>query len=179
MIHIDIGCGNASVANAVTIDIRDSVRPTIQADARHLPIRTSSIDTVHCYQLLEHFKNPYIPLFEIHRVVKSNGRVIISVPNCGTYSDLCDPDHKFSSDLNHWNQIFRGFFESVIAEPYGVRFESVSSKWIKKQQQLIKDGFWDLAQGFKFLCKKKLKEYNIIYIPSFLEEEICQMETKY
>jgi len=171
MIKIDIGCGLNPVPDAISIDIRNTVQPTIQADACYLPLRTSSIDIIYCSQLLEHFRNPYIPLIEIHRVLKPEGRTYISVPNCGTYSDLCDPDHKFSTDLNHWNQIFRGFFKSVTINPYGVRFESTSKKWIDRQYELIKDGFHDLAQGFKFKCKGKLKEYIISYIPSFLEEE--------
>jgi len=101
--------------------------------------------------------------------------VQISVPNFGTYSAYGDPTHKFLTDLNHWNIMFRGFFNSVVVDPYGIRYESVSEKWIQYQFDLIKDGFWDLAQGFNFVCREKKDEWTLEYVPWFLEEEISEI----
>ena len=170
--RLDLGCGNNSVENCVTIDNRISVNPNICADIRNLPIKSNSIDRIFCLQTIEHFENPYEILTEIHRVIKQKGKVFISVPNFGTYSAISDPTHKFITDLNHWNIIFRGFFNSVKADPYGVKFESVSQKWINEQLNLINDGFWDLAQGFTFTCKNKKKQYSFDYIPWFLEGKL-------
>lgn len=51
------------------------------ADVDHLPFKNGSFDTVFCSQVLEHIPHPWIALHELGRVLKSGGKLIISVPH--------------------------------------------------------------------------------------------------
>ena len=169
--RLDIGCGNNKSENCLGIDIREIGDVDVIADVCNLPFRDNSVDKILVKQLLEHFENPYIPIEEIYRVIKPEGRVIITVPNWGTVSAIGDKDHKFIVDLNTWNSMLLGYFKKVITNPYGVRFRSVTERWIKFQNSLIKNGFYDLAQGFTFICSKKKKVCTREYVPWFLESK--------
>lgn len=52
----------------------------IQSDAEDLPFKDASFDTVLCSEVLEHLENDKKALIEVSRILKRNGRVIISVP---------------------------------------------------------------------------------------------------
>ena len=52
----------------------------VHADAQSLPFETSSFDTVLCTQVLEHLDNGQQGLDEMARVLKSGGRLVLSVP---------------------------------------------------------------------------------------------------
>lgn len=48
-----------------------------------IPVGTNTMDTVICMETLEHLMDPIHALAEINRVLKKNGKLIISVPNIG------------------------------------------------------------------------------------------------
>ena len=50
------------------------------ADLRRLPLEPGSIDTIFCCSVLEHVEEPWLVLPEFRRVLKPNGRIILSVP---------------------------------------------------------------------------------------------------
>jgi 2-polyprenyl-3-methyl-5-hydroxy-6-metoxy-1,4-benzoquinol methylase len=101
---LDFGCGNGAQTleflrsgcriTAVDIDFNDlgllsgylkslrvdSVLP-IQYDGSHLPIRSGSIDVVVSYEVLEHVRSESQTLHELHRVLRSDGMMVVSVPN--------------------------------------------------------------------------------------------------
>jgi len=100
---LDVGCGNgvytlsvAQVAQtAIGIDIeRDRLREAqedavnlnasskyVEANAECLPFLDSCCDVVMIIEALEHIKNPEIALKEAERVLKSQGYLVVSVPN--------------------------------------------------------------------------------------------------
>lgn len=180
MFKLDLGCGNRKQDNCVGLDLRKTEQTDIVGDMLSLPVAKESIDVVECSQTLEHFTltNIYLILDGIWEILKPDGQLIVAVPNFGTYSAICDKDHKFITDLAHWEGILRGYFKSVRVKPYGVRFQSVSEKWKQKQEEMIVDGFYDLAQGFDFICKikKAFEDLSRAYIPWDLENNIqCQL----
>jgi glycosyltransferase involved in cell wall biosynthesis/protein-L-isoaspartate O-methyltransferase len=62
-----------------------------KADAKSLPLRNSIFGTVVCYDVLEHMPNYPEALREFKRVLKSNGRLIMAIPNAkGSYTLLHD-----------------------------------------------------------------------------------------
>jgi ubiquinone/menaquinone biosynthesis C-methylase UbiE len=92
---LDIGCG-AGVAIrfasrrgfwAVGVDSspiwesRYPIRPAVRADATRLPFRNASFDGVLLFHVLAHLADPEVCLAEIHRVLRSGGRIAISTPN--------------------------------------------------------------------------------------------------
>ncbi|WP_162250327.1 class I SAM-dependent methyltransferase [Pseudoxanthomonas sp. Root630] len=55
-------------------------RPTVFANAERLPFGDETADTVLLSEVLEHLRNPQSALQEIRRVLKPDGRVLITLP---------------------------------------------------------------------------------------------------
>lgn len=177
MFKIDLGCGNRKQRDCIGLDLRKTADTDVVCEIfNFLPIAKESVDVVECNQFLEHFTlaDIYSLLEKIWKILKPDGQLIVAVPNMGTYSAISDTDHKFITDLAHWEGILRGYFTSVRVKPYGVKFQSVSVKWKKKQEEMIVDGFYNLAQGFEFICKlkKAFEDLSRAYIPWNLETNI-------
>ncbi|MEN9407178.1 MAG: hypothetical protein RLZZ455_394 [Candidatus Parcubacteria bacterium] len=92
---VDVGCGRMPyrgqieplVKKYIAIDspqtsklYRGKWKPDYFADATRLPIMTGSVDTVLLFQVLEYLENPDAALSEIHRILRKNGKLLISVP---------------------------------------------------------------------------------------------------
>lgn len=89
---LDIGCGlrpyESNFPNGVYIGLdvevsgRDSNMKVADYyyDGKVLPFPAGSIEGIICTQVLEHVPNPQILLAEMHRVLKPEGRLIVSLP---------------------------------------------------------------------------------------------------
>lgn len=123
---LDIACGEgygaaalqkAGAAHVIGVDIAEDVcahaRKKYGLDARsgsaeQIPIADGSADVVVSFETLEHVPDPHRFLDECIRVLKPNGRLIISTPNKGIYgADSPNPYHcsemteaEFSSALH-------------------------------------------------------------------------------
>lgn len=79
---LEIGCGSGELSkylkNYNGIDISQKT-PFIVGDAQNLPFEDSSFDLILLLDLLEHTDDKTV-LFEVYRVLKHNGYVIITVP---------------------------------------------------------------------------------------------------
>lgn len=53
----------------------------IDLEAERFPWPDGCVDVVICNQVLEHLKNIWLPMSEIHRVLRPGGHAILSVPN--------------------------------------------------------------------------------------------------
>jgi SAM-dependent methyltransferase len=53
----------------------------IDLETERLPWPDSSVDVVVCNQVLEHLKNVWLPMTEMHRVLRPGGHAVLSVPN--------------------------------------------------------------------------------------------------
>jgi len=88
-IVLDVGSGSSPyryvfepcAAEYITLDI-DPKRGRIDiiASAMDLPFRDSSIDTVICFQVVEHLPSPERFFSEVKRVLKNGGHLICSLP---------------------------------------------------------------------------------------------------
>lgn len=70
------------------MDLNPKYRPTVVADARHLPFKASAFDAVHLSHILEHVIDPEKILKEVNRVVKIDRTVTIVFPNFSSLSVL-------------------------------------------------------------------------------------------
>jgi len=57
----------------------------VRLDIHELPFENESFDCVVCTEVLEHVYSPYKALDEIHRILKPEGCLILSVPNNMTF----------------------------------------------------------------------------------------------
>lgn len=67
-------------ARWLTVDIDPLSDPDAVGSALALPFGGESFDTVVCSQMLEHLPAPLDALFEIHRVMRRGGRLVLSAP---------------------------------------------------------------------------------------------------
>lgn len=53
----------------------------VDLETGRLPWEDESVDVVLCNQVLEHLKNVWLPMSEMHRVLRRGGHAVLSVPN--------------------------------------------------------------------------------------------------
>jgi SAM-dependent methyltransferase len=72
---VDLSPENAALAQAAGLDVR------VGDAAGRLPFEDASFDCVFCLELLEHLVAPLSLLEEIRRVLRADGRAVVSVPS--------------------------------------------------------------------------------------------------
>jgi len=92
---VSLGSGIEREAGFLRVDIDPKVNPDycINIEKAHLPFATSTVDVVHCNNILEHLRNIDYTMEEIWRVLKPNGKLKILVPHYRNYNAYYDPDH--------------------------------------------------------------------------------------
>lgn len=120
--RLNLGSGNRPLAGFVNVDSRPLSTVDVVADVRSLPFPDGSAIEVEASSLLEHFRDPYEVLDEIHRVLAPDGVLRVRVPSPWSQAGMLDPDHVFLADLKQWREILAGYFTSVSARGEGVRY---------------------------------------------------------
>ncbi len=158
------------------MDNRNAYATDVLGDVYNLPFKSKSIELVIADQLLEHMHNPYLTLLEIWRVLKDDGQLSASVPVPGTESSF-DPTHVSIFGRDRWLSILSGFFNKIEWMGYGIRFKHLPKDVVKMQEELIRKGHSDLAEGLHFVCTKKNPDGEIQFrsVPWWLEEELSKM----
>jgi len=92
---LDIGCNDCSITSFLPknrfkylgIDLsrpalqRGKHRQRILSDACNLPFLDQTVDVVSCFEIIEHTQEPDQMMTEIARVLKPNGKLLVSTPN--------------------------------------------------------------------------------------------------
>ncbi len=95
---LEVGCGAGNILEKIPfdklfgIDISDSLlrRAKIRLNKKaylslgngeKMPFKSKSFDMVICTEVIEHTENPHILLENIYNILKSDGKLIISIPN--------------------------------------------------------------------------------------------------
>jgi SAM-dependent methyltransferase len=133
---LEIGGGDMSYvrdywANAVITEADDySTDPSVITSvyAEELPFSDAHFDIVVAKDSLHHFKNPIIALNEIERVLKPNGRFIVSEP--------------------FWSPLGRFVYRYIHPEPWKTRIKSLL---------IDSDDLWDSNQALLYLLSSKFK----------------------
>jgi 2-polyprenyl-3-methyl-5-hydroxy-6-metoxy-1,4-benzoquinol methylase len=189
---LDIGCGSGWLArlalnrgfDVTAMDISKKVveeniwymgeknihYEIVQGSATAIPFPDQSFDSVIMTEVLEHLANPALALAEIHRVLKSNGTVVLSVPNGWTYGVLMDGIIlKFlNSEQSYESRLTEEFKKNgvtfAIDDAYigGPHLQQFSSGRLKK-----------LLAGNNFMVKKIYKdEFLLPYINGFFSGKL-------
>jgi ubiquinone/menaquinone biosynthesis C-methylase UbiE len=145
--------------------------PTVDvvADVRSLPFEDGIAAEIEASSLLEHFRNPYEVLDEIHRVLAPTGLVRVRVPSPWSQAGMLDPDHVFLADLKQWREILGGYFSEVAARGEGVRYRDskLLAAWCHVAVRVLR--MHELAQTWVLTASGKRREPTRAYVPWWLE----------
>ena len=90
---LDLGCHDTLLRSFLPLDcfyvgadishsaLRKGSGHRVQIDAEQLPFRNNVFDQVFCLEVLEHLPSPINCIYEIRRVLKHNGKLVITTPN--------------------------------------------------------------------------------------------------
>lgn len=93
--RIDIGCGSTKQdRGAVGVDAWPTAAADVRVDLeRGLPFATGSIDRVFAVHVLEHVRDLFGVMDELHRILRPDGMLHLMVPHCGHVIAVADPTH--------------------------------------------------------------------------------------
>lgn len=125
---LDIGCADRWIERRlphgsdyigldylVTGKLMYGARPDIFADASQLPLADGSVDTVVILEVMEHLRQPREALQEIARVLRPNGRLLLSMP-------FLYPIHDAPHDYQRWTT--HGLVRDI--EAVGMRVDTLT-----------------------------------------------------
>lgn len=100
---LEVGCGLCHYRSFcrgddyIGVDVNTSLRPDVWASANNLPFRNSCFDVVIMLDVIEHVVDVDSALAEVVRVLRTNGKLVITTPNTfgfGFYDSYVDKTHK-------------------------------------------------------------------------------------
>ncbi|MCD6217783.1 class I SAM-dependent methyltransferase [bacterium] len=95
----------------------------ITADVLNMPFDNESFDLSVAFEIFEHLENPEKLLYELKRVTKKNGRIILSTPNVAFVKSTVDnPFHTHEYDFTEFSSAINTVF------PDGVEYFSQIAK---------------------------------------------------
>lgn len=121
MMDLDIGCRDRKRKGSIGIDIKRFDNDLI-ADAHKLPFRDKTFRIIQLFEVFEHLHNPLFALQEIHRVLKDDGKMLVTIPNVQYIKRIIryikreeisqDQDHIFCWSLSEFRNFLRhGLFK--------------------------------------------------------------------
>ncbi len=131
-------------ADVFQIDIDPGRKPDLVADVCNLPLAEESFDAVFMLEVLEHVPTPHRALEDVHRVLKTGGRLYLSTPFIFPIHD--EPHDYFRFTRYGLSYLLSGFRSVEIQERNGY----VQSIMVLYARSLITDtrsGRW-VGMGF-------------------------------
>lgn len=95
---VGIDINRLDISDAQKLNVNKRIKYFVM-DSTKIRFKDNFFDTVICIDVLEHVKNKDIVLNEIHRVLKTNGQLIVSVPQ-RDFPFTYDPINKFLNLFN-------------------------------------------------------------------------------
>ena len=78
---LNLGSNDLPLKDFINIDFDPAVKPDLVADATKLPYEDETVDEIYAGHLLEHFALNEEVLKEWYRVLKTGGKITITVPD--------------------------------------------------------------------------------------------------
>ncbi|MBX9906625.1 methyltransferase domain-containing protein [Patescibacteria group bacterium] len=127
---LHVGSGSRVLPGATTIDILPlpGVDVVHDLDVTPWPYEDNSFDVVYGHNVFEHLTDQLSAMSEVWRVLKPNGRVVITVPYFRSVDAFSDPTHKH-------------FFTSKTMDAF-LESDSGVASYAYTQKRFTKIGFW-------------------------------------
>lgn len=163
---LDVGCGNKKFYNDVKNQVKEYIgldhpetlhnkeKIDVFATAYDIPFNDESFDFVLLTQVLEHLEEPKKALKEVNRVLKKDGKLIISWP-------FLYPIHEAPRDFYRYTH-------------YGIRHLGENSGFKIEKIQAV-SGFWVTIFGFIsiYLIRKSKVLYLLLFPILIIIKYIC------
>jgi SAM-dependent methyltransferase len=141
------------------LNLSTAKMPDIQADAKFIPLENGSYDVVVCAELLEHVADPKDILLEIHRVLRCDGKVLITVP-------FLHPIHGDPFDIGrytdyYWRNILDEIgFDEITIDRHGMFFVVILNFIVLYVNKICRKPFRNLIAPFLGLIRKLVLMYE-------------------
>ena len=167
---LNLGSGHEPAAGAVIVDRRRVPGAAVVAEAHRLPFPDGVFLEVRVASVLERAADPYAVLDEVHRVLRSTGRVEVRVPSPWSVWGQLDRTHAFLADLRLWRDVLGGYFDRVTVTSEGARYRD--NGLLRGITRLLVRvlGWHELAAVWRFECREKLALPQRKHVPWWLED---------
>jgi SAM-dependent methyltransferase len=173
-VRLNLGSGNEPLPGFVNVDMRPVPGVQVVGDVTRLPFGDGSAEEVVASSLLEHFRDPYSVLDEVHRVLAPGGRFMMRVPTPWSQSGLLDTTHEFLADLKLWRQILGAYFVRVRVRGEGVRYRDHKPLAAVLHIAVRVLRMHEFGQTWVFHCEGTRPDPVPPYVPWWLEEKYGQ-----
>ena len=168
-VRVDLGCGSNKHPGVLGVDRRPTAAVNLVSDLERLALAAGTVDEIWGTCILEHFEDPYLVLDQVVRALRPDGVATFRLPNLGTYSAHLDPTHRFLADLRLWREVLSGYFAEVTVVPLGTKYRD-NPLLVRINDLLVRRlKFYELAQGWDFICRRPQPHPERRYTPWYLE----------
>jgi SAM-dependent methyltransferase len=120
---LDLGCGSKKFPGAVGVDISADTDADVvhDLDVVPYPLEADGFDQILLQDVIEHVREPYDVMRELHRVGRPGARVHLRTPHFSSVLAYSDPTHRHAFSA----AAIRGLAEPGFAHYTGARFRVV------------------------------------------------------
>jgi SAM-dependent methyltransferase len=168
---VDVGCGFSPyrfLLRAATrytgVEGETRYRPDVVASALRLPFADDSVDSVMLTEVLEHLPEPQAALAEAWRILKSDGRVYVTVPMTWGLHYVPHDYYRFTRfGITHL--LVKSGFKVEVVEPMGGLFTIISARLVDCLSTLLLDRplrLLGVKKGRLRLCALPFMPFNLV-----------------
>jgi len=175
---LDNGCGTEYLAEFLPADdivgfdismgmlskAKMRLHRLVRGDSQRLPFEDERFDVIFCRALLHHLPNPYEGIYEMDRVLKKGGEVIVAEP---IQSILSNIPRKLIRGGGHFSEVHKDFKERTLIEMLRERFIIEDTKYVGYVAYPLL-GFPDVVDPLKYLPFKKSIASFLIHIDQLI-----------
>lgn len=137
--NLNMGCGELSQPDCLNADIRKTsiVETIVDFDRFPYPFKDGSFDNVYAVDIIEHLDDVIKVMEEIHRILKSNGKVFIRTTYWKMEQSFRDPTHRHFFTLESFDYFDPSTSTGQKYNFYSDRKFKILNKYIDGQETMF------------------------------------------
>lgn len=168
---LNLGCGESKKDGYVNLDRQSALNPDIAYDLNNFPypFHDSEFDLIEARHVLEHLREPFVVMKELHRILKTGGVLKIQVPHFSRA--FTHAEHKAGFDITFPLYFNKNFTRSGF---FGVEFElkKMRLNWLANLHLMPHLGYGALSIVFLKIANR-LVSFFANLSPSFCSRIWC------
>lgn len=141
---LDLCCGKNKYEGSIGIDKNPTCEADIICDLDSLPypFKDEIFETVICFNSLEHLKDTFGVMGEIHRICKQGALVFIVAPHFSSDGSFIDPTHIHHFSARSWDYLIEG---TNLFNEYGFY---TTYRFSLRYRRIMLHRFFKFSEGF-------------------------------